>query len=288
MPSVDMTTDADLQKALATAGADASVIANADRSVVLTRAFFPAMQDVTEGGTYFKLAMCMSGGGTLRYRSSSRALEFRWRKGGMFCTFPHERAEFVSPDVDIIGLAIDPEVFSSRLTSERLQDALAGHSDDSVIQSVLTALWTTAEFHGGPSAFIDAGVNLILERLTSPDATLPAEQNRTSLSRRQLSKVQDYLESRLPADLRVRELADLIGMEEGRFCRALKATTGYAPYAFLTARRMERAKSLLAAGISVTDTAISVGYANPSKFAAAFKKFVGCPPSAWRRRCGGS
>ena len=265
------------------AGADASVITNADRSVVLTRAFFTAIEDFVDGGTHLKMAMCMSGGGMLHHRSSSRALDFHWRKGRIFYSLPHEKAEFVSPDVDIIGLAIDPGAFSSRLTFDRFQDAIAGRSDDKVIQSVLTALWTTAEYHGGASAFIEAGVNLILERLNSADTARPTERKRSLLSQRQMTMIHDYLEHRLPADLRVRELANLVGMDEARFCRALKATTGYAPYTYLTARRMERAKNLLAAGVSVTETAMGVGYANPSKFAAAFKRFVGCTPSAWRR-----
>ncbi len=276
--------NAELLEALSAAAPSPSILTNTDQSVLLTRAFFPATQDLVVPGVHLKMAMCTSGGGTLRYRSASRNVNFRWRQGGIFFTLPHEQAEFDSPDVGILGLAVNLDGFSSRLTPDRLQDAIASRSGDRVIQSVLKTLWTAAELHGGASAFIDAGVNLILERLDSQDSRHLGERVEAKLSRRQMGTIRDYLESRLPGDLRVGELADLVGMDEGRFCRSIKATTGYAPYAYITACRMERAKSLLATGSSVTDTAIVVGYANPSKFAAAFKRIVGCTPSDWRRR----
>jgi len=48
---------------------------------------------------------------------------------------------------------------------------------------------------------------------------------------------------------------------------------------------MKRAKELLRFGDSVTDTALAVGYANPAKFSAAFRRWVGMTPSAWKRSC---
>ena len=201
----------------------------------------------------------------------------------MFFTLPHEQAEFDSPDVGIIGLAVDLKGFPP-LSTERLADAVATRSEDKVIQSVLRALWTTAEYHGGASAFMDAGVNLILDRLNAQSGRRRRTRTDVKLDRSQMATIREYLESRLPIDMRVSELADLLVMDEGRFSRAIKATTGYAPYEYMTACRMERAKSLLASGNTVTHTAGAVGYANPSKFAAAFKRSVGCTPSDWRRR----
>ena len=46
--------------------------------------------------------------------------------------------------------------------------------------------------------------------------------------------------------------------------------------------RMERAAMLLARESSVADTSMEVGYANPSKFAAVFKKEYGLAPSEFR------
>jgi len=44
---------------------------------------------------------------------------------------------------------------------------------------------------------------------------------------------------------------------------------------------MQWARGALAQGCSVTEVALASGYANPSKFSAAFRRVVGCSPSAW-------
>ena len=134
------TENAELQEALRAAGSSSSIVTNADQSAMLVRAFFPATHDVVVPGAHLKMAMCVSGGGRLRYRAASRNVDFRWRRGDIFYTLPDEQAEFDSPDVEIIGLAVDLEGFSSRPSPERLRDVIASRSDDKVIQSVLGAL----------------------------------------------------------------------------------------------------------------------------------------------------
>ena len=66
------------------------------------------------------------------------------------------------------------------------------------------------------------------------------------------------------------------------FTRAYGSTIA----AYLRRRRMEEAATQLAQGAKVTEAATYVGYANPSKFAAAFKKAYGVPPREWRRASG--
>jgi AraC family transcriptional regulator len=44
---------------------------------------------------------------------------------------------------------------------------------------------------------------------------------------------------------------------------------------------MEIAKDLLLKGYSVTETSMIVGYSNPSKFSAAFRRLNGCAPKIW-------
>ena len=55
---------------------------------------------------------------------------------------------------------------------------------------------------------------------------------------------------------------------------------------YLRRRRMEEAATQLAQGAKVTEAATYVGYANPSKFAAAFKKAYGVPPREWKHASG--
>jgi AraC-like DNA-binding protein len=64
------------------------------------------------------------------------------------------------------------------------------------------------------------------------------------------------------------------------FCRAF----GESPHRFLTRRRIEMAKRLLAADhLSVTEVCFETGYSSLGSFSAKFHAIVGRPPSTFRR-----
>jgi len=57
------------------------------------------------------------------------------------------------------------------------------------------------------------------------------------------------------------------------------------PHRYLTNRRIERAKSLLAARkLSVTEIALDVGFSELSSFTSAFRKVTGETPTDYRCR----
>jgi AraC family transcriptional regulator len=56
------------------------------------------------------------------------------------------------------------------------------------------------------------------------------------------------------------------------------------PHQYLTSRRIERAKSLLAERkLSVTEIGFDVGFSETSSFIAAFRKVTGETPTEYRR-----
>jgi AraC family transcriptional regulator len=56
------------------------------------------------------------------------------------------------------------------------------------------------------------------------------------------------------------------------------------PHRYLTSRRIERAKVLLAGRkLSVTEIGMSVGFSETSSFTAAFRKLTGETPTEYRR-----
>ena len=75
-------------------------------------------------------------------------------------------------------------------------------------------------------------------------------------------------------------LARSAGMSETKLKVGFRALFGDPVYTYLRARRMEKAERLLRERrYSVTEIALCVGYSNPSKFAAAFRRHFGVPPS---------
>jgi AraC-like DNA-binding protein len=68
------------------------------------------------------------------------------------------------------------------------------------------------------------------------------------------------------------------------FIRLFKRCYGRTPHKYLTERRMEAAKALLAANTPVAETCHRVGFDSPNTFSATFKKYTGVSPSTWRKR----
>jgi AraC-like DNA-binding protein len=68
------------------------------------------------------------------------------------------------------------------------------------------------------------------------------------------------------------------------FARAFSAVYGETPQAYLSRRRIERAKDLLrAANLTVTEVCMVVGFESLGSFSARFRELVGVTPSGYRR-----
>ena len=94
----------------------------------------------------------------------------------------------------------------------------------------------------------------------------------------------DYIEEHLNEPITLATLAHLARLSPYYFCRAFKQSFGTPPHRYHTARRIERAKALLAQPrSSVTNVALSVGFHETSSFTAAFHKAMDLTPTAYRR-----
>jgi AraC family transcriptional regulator len=103
----------------------------------------------------------------------------------------------------------------------------------------------------------------------------------------QRRKAVAYIEEHLAESISLAALADLVGLSACYFCRAFRQSFGVPPQRYQLAKRVERAKTLLAKhAASVTDVGLSVGYNDASAFCTAFRRVTGLTPSAYRRRLG--
>jgi AraC-like DNA-binding protein len=81
----------------------------------------------------------------------------------------------------------------------------------------------------------------------------------------------------------LRGLARMAGTNELKLKRGFRAVFGTTVFGYLRRQRLEQARHLLVhRRVSVTEAAGLVGYACPSRFAAAFRRHFGSPPSAVR------
>ena len=88
----------------------------------------------------------------------------------------------------------------------------------------------------------------------------------------------------------VTRMARLAGLSTPHFAELFREWTGSPPIAFLTRLRLQRACSILEReSVSIEETARRVGYDDPYYFSRVFRKYLGVPPSAYRKEAlGGS
>jgi AraC family transcriptional regulator len=98
-----------------------------------------------------------------------------------------------------------------------------------------------------------------------------------------IRRAMDYIEAHLSDAISLDTLAAAAAMSRFHFSDVFRRSTGLSPYAYVVARRMEKAKVLLSTTrLPVADVAWRVGYANAAKFARQFRRHTGVNPSAWR------
>ena len=98
-------------------------------------------------------------------------------------------------------------------------------------------------------------------------------------------RVAQYVQDNLHRQLRLAELSGLVHMSPYHFARRFRQSTGVSPHRFLVQRRIEQARTLLAAeSLSIAEIARSVGFRTPSHFTTTFRRVTGITPSGYRDR----
>ncbi|HWV16928.1 MAG TPA: AraC family transcriptional regulator [Cellvibrio sp.] len=262
------------------------LISNPSGSVVISQAQFNAFSGVGQAQPYAVLGLCVGGGGRTRKVNHQVHMNDVWRPGRVGLALPGPAAEGFSPQMDMLAIAFDindiPACHSGKIAIEELQSAANQLIDDELISALMLALLSDAESHGAASAFFDHGLSLILHRLVSRSKSFSHRRHDPLPGPSRLTAVFDLIEQRLDEDLRVEELARLADVDARTLTRIFKRQTGYTPFQYLTVQRMAHAKILLRSNMSVTETATAVGYANPAKFAAAFRRWIGLTPNEWK------
>ncbi len=100
-----------------------------------------------------------------------------------------------------------------------------------------------------------------------------------------LKQVLSYIHHHYQEPIRLRDLADVVGMSEEHFCRFFKKTMRRSPVAYMNEYRMQQAKVLLTdTDDKILDIALQVGFDNLSYFITVFKNYCGLTPSQYRKQ----
>lgn len=100
-----------------------------------------------------------------------------------------------------------------------------------------------------------------------------------------LRRARDLMDARYADPLDLDDLAAAAGFSRYHFAREFRAAFGETPRGYLSRRRVERAKALLAgANLTVTEICMVVGFTSLGSFSRRFTELVGCPPTEYRCR----
>ncbi len=108
----------------------------------------------------------------------------------------------------------------------------------------------------------------------------------TTMDRQRLSDTLDRIEQELPNRLTLPTLAASAELPLLRFLRLFTQAMGTTPHAYISERRLHRARQLLrGSDAAIAHIAVDCGFSHQSHMGALFKTRLGCSPSQYRARC---
>jgi AraC-like DNA-binding protein len=106
-----------------------------------------------------------------------------------------------------------------------------------------------------------------------------------SESSQALQHAREIINRQYSQPLDLNELAQAASLSRFHFLRAFRMAFHMTPHEYLTHKRIERARELLAeSDLMVTEICFKVGYESLGSFSTLFHRMVGWPPSIYRAR----
>lgn len=215
---------------------------------------------------------------------SDRRIDFDAWPGDMALTAPHVDLFSESPaGGEYLALHVSDTAFADAPYPSLAPPRVVFHGDRQVVvlASRLRRLMLAdqSDRHG-----IEEHAALLVAR-GQERLHLPAVRGRYEPDRRVHGHVLDYIEAALAEPLALADLAQVAAMPPLRFLRSFASATGMTPHAYITERRLQRARLLLrATDDPVAAIAADCGFAHQSHLGALLKQRVGLSPLAYRVR----
>ncbi|MGB8609997.1 helix-turn-helix domain-containing protein [Bradyrhizobium sp.] len=165
-----------------------------------------------------------------------------------------------------------------------VQDEVINQIGLSVLSEMMTPTAAGRMFTETASLLLAA--RLLHAHWDAGSVRLPIER-RHGLDERRMRRVLDYVEEHLADDVAVADLANVACLSIFYFTRAFSAAVGMPPHRYVSQRRLERAKTMIAAGAtSIAEMAFMCGFSSQSSFTRAFRRATGLTPAMYRREFG--
>ncbi|MEO9891801.1 AraC family transcriptional regulator [Aurantibacter sp.] len=209
------------------------------------------------------------------------------------------RDVFLSSNAKVFEVYIKPDLLQKLMGSD--YESLFGKLQEAITNSNSFVLWDKSKFippqlrgkineiiqcpYKGPirKRYLESKLTVLLIDFLKDRHTAKISNNNVKLLNSDylaLVKVEAHIRQNLKNSLKILDLAEIAGFNTTKLKRDFKKVYGVTVFKYITALRMEEAKSLiLQEGATIAFAAYEVGYANPQHFTTAFKRTMGYLPS---------
>jgi AraC-like DNA-binding protein len=134
---------------------------------------------------------------------------------------------------------------------------------------------------------VKANLILIIADIASNNRWIIRHTQRSAVSNRieNIKLVLSYIGSNYMNRITIKEMATLIYMSEGHFCRFFKTMVRQTPIEYINSLRINKAADLIQhTNRKILDIALEVGFDNLSYFIRKFRALLNCTPTQYRMR----
>lgn len=189
-----------------------------------------------------------------------------------------------------LAVYLDPAVITRAASAAHVSqtlDVIEKYSErDAVISNVGMALLAELEAKQlGGQLYADSLANVLaVHLLRNYTATGIKIQPRVGgLSGRKLQEVTSFMAENCTRELRLEELAQIVGLSTFHFAREFKRMTRVSPHQYLMKLRIQHAQSLLKrSSIPLIEVGLRSGFSDQSHFTRLFRRFTGTTPHSYR------
>ena len=156
---------------------------------------------------------------------------------------------------------------------------------DELIQHLSLAFISEVEKEESSRLFADSLAHTLMFHIIKnyTNAVSHTKQFLGGLSGRKLRLVKEFINDNLEQDLTLTEIAQVADLSHFHFARAFRKCVGITPQQYITNRRIEKAKELLAkSDLPIVEIGFQTGFKNQSHFTTLFRKITSLTPKLWR------
>lgn len=180
--------------------------------------------------------------------------------------------------------SVASEVMDCAVSAVMLEDIL--RVDDQVMSNAAAAITFEAQTRGlGGALYVDSVARGLIIHLLRRYSSIRMQETRRSgsLSYKQELRIVEFIDVSLSDSLDLKRMADELGLMPCLFARQFRRSFGMPPYAFVKARRLEKAHRLLAkTTIPIKVIAVDCGFCDQAHLTRMFSLKFGKTPATFR------